>query len=120
LQARHHDAVIEIGGACAFSNNISIVALHRITVGSRCLIGDMVTILDADHHEIDPTARWNGPGRIDPVAIGDNVWIGSRSMILRGVTIGYNSVIGSGSVVTRSIPANVVAAGNPARVLRPL
>jgi acetyltransferase-like isoleucine patch superfamily enzyme len=118
LQARIAKARIRIGSGFAFSNNISICALDLISIGDRCLIGDMVTIMDADHHEIDPKQRWNGQGRIAPVNIGDNVWIGSRALILQGVTIGENSVIGAGSVVTKSIPANSVAGGNPARLIR--
>lgn len=118
IQARLPDSIIQIGPGCAFSNNISICALQSITIGGRCLIGDMVLILDADHHELDPSNRWNGPGTISPVVIGNNVWIGSRAIILRGVTIGDNSVIGAGSVVTKSVPPNTVVAGNPARPLK--
>jgi maltose O-acetyltransferase len=118
IQARYSDSIIEIGEGCAFSNNISICALQSIKIGERCLIGDMVLIIDADHHELDPVHRWSGQGVVVPVIIGRNVWIGSRAIILRGVTIGDNSVIGAGSVVTKSIPADSVAAGNPARVIR--
>ena len=120
LQARPSGARIRIGSGCAFSNNIAICALKSITMGDRCLIGELVTIIDSDHHELDPDKRWSGHGRIAPVIIGNNVWIGSRVIILCGVTIGDNSVIGAGSVVTKSIPANCVAAGNPARVIREL
>ena len=118
IQARRPDSIIRIGPGCAFSNNISICALQSVIIGGKCLIGDMVLILDADHHELDPSNRWNGSGTISPVVIGNNVWIGSRAIILRGVTIGDNSVIGAGSVVTKSVPANTVVAGNPARPIK--
>ena len=120
LQARPSGARIRIGSGCAFSNNITICALESITMGDRCLVGEMVTIMDSDHHELEPEKRWSGHGRIAPVQIGNNVWIGSRVIILSGVTIGDNSVIGAGAIVTKSIPANCVAAGNPARVIREL
>lgn len=118
LQARPAGARIHIGSGCAFSNNVTLCALDSITIGDRCLIGDMVSILDADHHELDPAQRWSGQGRITPVVIGNNVWIGSRAMILRGVSIGDHSVVGAGSVVTKSVPPGTLVAGNPAKVVR--
>ena len=120
LQARPAGAKIHIGSGCAFSNNITLCALNSIIIGDYCLIGDMVSIFDADHHELNPAQRWSGQGRIAPVVIGNNVWIGSRAMILRGVTIGNHSVVGAGAVVTRSVPSRTVVAGNPAKVVRVL
>ncbi len=120
LQARGQAAVLQIGQSNQFSNNISIVSCGRITIGDRCLIGDQVAIYDCDAHEVDPVNRHRSSGEILPVSIGNNVWLGSRVIILKGVTIGDNSVIGAMSVVTRSIPPNCIAAGNPARVLRTL
>jgi maltose O-acetyltransferase len=118
LQPRDRDARIVIGNHNSFSNNVSLVAMGEITIGNRCLIGDQVTILDCDFHEISPITRMNGVGPIEPVVIGDNVWLGSRVMVLKGVTIGENSVVAAMSVVTKSIPPNSIAAGNPARVIR--
>lgn len=120
LQARLATSKITIGEGCAFSNNISVCAIDSIHIGSQCLIGDMVLIIDADHHELDPSKRWDGPGTVRPVVVGNNVWIGSRATILRGVCIGDNSVIGAGAVVTKSVPPNVVVAGNPARIIKTL
>lgn len=71
-------------------------------------------------HPLDPELRASGQEYALPVRIGDRVWLGGNVVVNPGVTIGENSVIGSGSVVTRDIPANVIAAGNPCRVLRPL
>lgn len=118
LQPRGRNAVIEIGDRNLLSNNVALVANQSISIGSDCQIGDMVCIYDSDFHEIAPVTRNRSQGTILPVKIGDNVWLGSRVMVLKGVTIGDNSVVGAMSVVTRSIPANCIAAGNPARVIR--
>ena len=77
-----------------------------------------VVISDSDWHGIYD--RTSAPGKGGPVVIGDNAWIGQRAMVCKGVTIGENSIIGAGSIVTKDIPANVIAAGNPAVVVRDL
>ena len=118
LQARARNAEISIGESNEFSNNIAIVANERITIGDRCRIGDQVVILDCDFHEVAPETRNRSHGLSAPVTIGNNVWLGSRVMVLKGVTIGDNSVISAMSIVNKSIPANCVAAGFPARVVR--
>jgi len=118
LQPRDRNARIVIGNHNAFSNNVSLVAMGEIAIGNRCLIGDQVAIFDCDFHEISPFTRMNGVGPIQPVVIGDNVWLGSRVMVLKGVSIGENSVVAAMSVVTKSIPPNSLAAGNPAKVIR--
>ncbi len=120
LQARGRESLIKIGTETSFSNEVQIFAERSVTVGSRCLIGDSVLIVDSDFHDLSPESRHSGPATIEPVVIEDNVFIGSRAIILKGVTIGQDSVIGAGSVVTRSIPPRTVAAGNPAKVIRPL
>lgn len=118
LQARQPNATITIGEANAFSNNVSLVANEQITIGDKCLIGELVSIYDCDFHEINPATRNRSAGLTKPVSIGNNVWLGSRVMVLKGVTIGDNSVIAAASVVTKSIPANCIAAGSPAKVIR--
>jgi maltose O-acetyltransferase len=118
LQPRSRDSEIVIGNRNTFSNNVSIVAMGRIAVGDDCLFGDQVALYDCDFHEIDPQHRNRSAGPVLPVTIGNNVWLGSRAMILKGVTIGDNSVVAAMSVVNQSIPDNCVAAGNPARVIR--
>ena len=120
LQARDRNSVIIIGAGTKTSNNISIVARERIEVGENCLIGDSVTIIDSDFHEICPTKRHAGFGPTVPVIINDNVWLGSRVQVMKGVTIGSGTVIAAGSVVTKSLPANVVAGGVPAKVIYPI
>ena len=118
IQARLPEASVVIGDGNATSNNFSIIAHDSVTIGNDCRIGDLVTIFDADAHEIDPLKRNVGIGKHAPVHIGNNVWLGSRVMVLKGVTIGDNSVIAAMSVVTKSIPENCVAAGNPAKVIK--
>ncbi|MFI6225872.1 sugar O-acetyltransferase [Micromonospora echinospora] len=88
-----------------------------ITIGDHVLFGPRVGIYTSNH-AVDAAERAAGACYAKPVAIGDHVWIGGDVTINQGVTIGANTIIGSGSVVTRAIPANVVAVGSPARVVR--
>jgi acetyltransferase-like isoleucine patch superfamily enzyme len=120
LQARGKTSTIRIGRGTAMSNNVSIVAMQSVEIGERCLIGELVTIFDADFHRIHPAERWNGSDPPSPVRIGNNVWLGSRVMVLKGVNIGENCVIAAGAVVTKSVPPNTIAAGVPAIVIRQL
>lgn len=99
----------------------TISAAQSIMIGNRVLIGSGALITDSDAHAIDPEDRAAGRGPvIKPVVIEDDVFIGARAIVLKGVTIGRGSVIGAGAVVTRNVPAYSVAAGNPCRVLRSL
>lgn len=118
LQARNKGACIQIGTSSRLSNNVCIIAMESIKIGQSCQIGDLVMILDSDFHEVSPTTRNATSGEISPVEVGNNVWIGSRSIVLKGTKIGANSVIAAGSVVTKSIPENVIAAGIPAKIIR--
>lgn len=118
LQARSKDAVIEVGENVWFSNNISLIANQGIRIGDSCLIGDFVSVMDSDFHAIDPVNRRSSVGKTSPVTIGNNVWFGSRVVVLKGVSIGDNSIISPQSVVTSDIPANCIASGNPAKVIR--
>ncbi len=118
LQARTSGASISIGSATITSNNVSIISCDNISIGAGCQIGDQVTIIDSDFHEINPENRKSSGGKVAPVVIGDNVWLGSRVMVLKGVTIGHHCVVAAGSVVTKSIPARCLAAGSPAKVIR--
>lgn len=97
--------------------NLTVVDDTDIYIGDCVMIGPNVTIATAGH-PIDPGLRRRVAQYNIPVRIGSNVWIGAGAVILPGVTIGDNSVIGAGSIVTKDIPANVVAVGNPCRVLR--
>ncbi len=114
-------------------NGAIVMAEERIDIGSHCLISWSVGIADSDFHPLEPAQRLidaqalapffkDRPPRpklkTAPVKIGDNVWIGMGAVILKGVTIGDNSVIAAGAIVTKSIPANCIAAGNPAEVVK--
>ena len=118
LQARKPGSFIEIGQGTVISNNACIVANMAIEIGKNCLLGDSVSIYDSDFHEIDPMRRHSGNGVSQRVLIGDNVWIGSRAIVLKGVKIGDNAIVGAGSIVTTTIPENTLAAGVPAKVIR--
>lgn len=118
IQARTPESVIRIGEGTWFSNNVSIISCARVSIGNDCLIGDGVTIFDSDFHQHAPDKRKVGTGEVAEITIHDKVWIGSRAMVLKGVTIGAGSIIAPMAVVTTDLPANCVAAGVPAKVLR--
>jgi acetyltransferase-like isoleucine patch superfamily enzyme len=108
-------------GSGTYVGQFSVIcARQAITIGADCLIAEHVTIRDQDHDfgGARPTSR-NG-FVTEPIRIGNNVWLGAKVTVLKGVTIGDNVVVGANSVVTRDLPNNVVAAGAPARVLRQL
>ena len=88
-----------------------------ITIGASCQIATCVQLLTATH-PIDPGPRRAGWESGAPIVLGDNVWLGGGVIVCPGVTIGDDTVVGAGAVVTRDLPAGVVAVGNPARVLR--
>lgn len=107
-------------GKMVYANyNLTCVDDTHIYVGDYTMFGPNVTIATAAH-PVDPDLREQGYQFNMPVHIGRRCWIGAGAMILPGVTIGDNTVIGAGSVVTRDIPADVVAVGNPCRVMRPI
>lgn len=113
LSTHSENAVISIGDNCGFSG-VTIGAAKEIRIGSNVLCGANSVITDFDwHSDISGTH----PGS---VIIHDNVWIGLNAVILKGVEIGENSIIGANSLVVRDIPANVIAGGNPCKVLKPL
>lgn len=118
VQARTENSVVRIGRNVHFSNNVSIIATDNIIIGSDTLLGELTTIVDSDFHEINPLQRRKSAGISSPVVIGNNVWIGSRVFIQKGVTIGDNSIITPMSVVTRNIPANCIAGGVPAKFIK--
>ncbi|WP_140938837.1 sugar O-acetyltransferase [Sphingobacterium lumbrici] len=108
---------IEIGENFYANYNLTILDCAPVRIGDNVMIAPNVSLFTAGHpihHEL----RNSGLEYANPITIGNNVWIGGNTVINPGVTIGDNTVIGSGSVVTKDIPANVVAVGNPCRILR--
>ena len=105
-------AVLKIGNNCAFSG-VSIRCFKSITLGNNVRVGANVLILDGDGHPDDPRA-----GKNKPVVIEDYVWLGGNVVVKKGVHIGRNSVIGMNSVVSKDVPANCMAIGNPCIVVR--
>jgi maltose O-acetyltransferase len=110
---------ISVGKRFFANFNFTVLDEARVTIGDDCFIGPNVSIYTACH-STDPVERNTRREWALPVTIGDNVWIGGNVTILPGVTIGDNVTIGAGSVVTHDIPSNVIAVGNPCRVIKNL
>lgn len=114
-------AILTIGDNLGMSD-VTITCHEKITIGNNILLGVGTQIRDTDNHSLDPQDRLNGLDWINkktsPIVIKDNVFIGAYSFILKGVTIGENSIVGAGSVVTKDIPDNEIWAGNPAKIVR--
>ncbi len=104
-------AIIEIGKNCGFSGN-SIVAASSIKIGNNVMCGANVVIGDTDGHSDDDRS-----GDTKPIVIEDNVWIGAKSIIWKGVTIGHNSVISLNTVVMQDVPPNSIVRGNPCEII---
>lgn len=117
FRANWGGAHLHLGSGVYINFNMSLVDDGHIYVGDKVMFGPNVTIATANH-PIDPELRARALQYNKDVRIGDNVWIGAGVTIVPGVRIGDNSVIGAGSVVTKDIPENVIAVGNPCRVLR--
>ncbi|CAA9515341.1 MAG: Maltose O-acetyltransferase [uncultured Solirubrobacteraceae bacterium] len=105
-------------GAGTFANyDLLMLDVAPITIGARCQIATRVQVLTATH-PIDPEARRLGWESAAPIVVGDNVWLGGGVILCPGVTIGDDTVVGAGAVVTRDLPSGVVAVGAPAKILR--
>ena len=110
---------ISIGKRFFANFNFTVLDEARVTIGDDCFIGPNVSIYTACH-STDPVERNTRQEWAKPVTIGNNVWIGGSVTILPGVSIGDNVTIGAGSVVTRNIPSNTLAVGNPCKVVKNL
>ena len=112
------NGTIRIGDNVLLTPGLQIVSAGSVEIGDNVMVASRVYISDSDWHEIYD--RLDTPGPVAAIQLEENVWLGEGCKICKGVTIGRNSVIGAGAVVTSDIPANVVAAGNPAREIRKL
>ncbi len=116
---RCHEGRVEIGAKTVIGQECTISAYQRVRIGEQCVIADRAMFIDFDHGvvEVERPIRVQGIYKRD-VEVGSNVWIGYGACILRGVSVGDNSIVGTNSVVTKDVPANAVVAGIPARVIR--
>lgn len=107
------NSTIEIGNNVIFNNGAVVTARVKVVIGDGSVFGPMSLIMDSDGHGIDGMEE-----KREPVVIGKHVWVGAYAIILKGVTVGDNAIIGARSVVTRDVEANTIVAGNPARRIR--
>jgi acetyltransferase-like isoleucine patch superfamily enzyme len=116
---RVHEGELRIGAKTVMGQECTISAYQHVSIGRECIVADRVMLIDFDHGvvEVDRPIRLQGIYKRD-VRVGNNVWIGYGACVLRGVTVGDNSVIGTSAVVTHDVPANAVVGGVPARVIR--
>ncbi|SEH10368.1 acyltransferase [Thermoleophilum album] len=116
---RCHEGVVRIGAKTVLGQECTISAYQHVSIGRECVIADRVMLIDFDHcmAEVERPIREQGIYKRD-VRVGHNVWMGYGACVLRGATVGDNSVLGTYAVVTRDVPANAVAVGVPARVIR--
>ena len=119
LQARYDAARIALGDRVMFNNNVFLCAANLIRIGNDSLVGEGVTIMDHEAHQLDPARRLE-IGVVGEVVLGRNVWVGNNVIILKNSSIGDNTVIAAGAVVSGTFPANVIIGGIPAKVIRAL
>jgi maltose O-acetyltransferase len=108
-----------VGPGTFMNGGAVILDVGRVTIGADVQIGPNVQLLTPTH-PLDPDLRRSGAEAAEPITIGDNVWLGGGVIVCPGVTIGRDTVVGAGAVVTRDLPPGVLAVGNPARVIRQL
>ncbi len=116
---RVHEGEVSIGAKTVMGQECTISAFQHVSIGRECILADRVMLIDFDHGvvEVDRPIRLQGIYKRD-VHVGHNVWMGYGACVLRGVTIGDNSIVGTSSVVTSEVPENAIVAGAPARVIR--
>ena len=112
------DGAIELGNYVLICPSVRISSASSIKIGDNCMVASHAYLTDADWHDIYD--RTQPIGNTAPIVLEDNVWIGDSALVCKGVTIGENSIIGAGAVVASDIPANSIAVGNPARVVKTL
>lgn len=110
--------MLKIGSGTFINSNLQILSAGQITIGEHCFIGPNCQLYTPNHHSMDKNLRREGWQYDAPITIGDDCWFGGSVIVLPGVTIGDNVVVGAGSVVTKDVPDNVLIAGNPARIIK--
>ncbi len=116
LQPRERASVIRIGAGTTLVNGCELIARTSITLGAHCRIGAQSILMDSDFHGLGPQER-DLPGLSAPIIIEDNVFMGIQAVVLKGVRIGKDAVVGARCVVTRDVPAGAIVVGNPMRVV---
>lgn len=112
-------ALLSIGERNYFNRNIRVVCFGKIEIGNDCLFADGVQLYDHDHSNSDLSRPINQQGYVKaPIKIGNNVWLGARVIVLKGVAIGDGTIVGAGSVVTKDLPSNSICGGIPAKVIK--
>ena len=116
---RCHEGEVEIGAKTVLGQECTVSAYKHVRIGEECVIADRAMFIDFDHGivEVERPIRRQGIYK-EPVEVGSNVWIGYGACVLRGVSVGDNSVLGTYAVATKDVPANAVVAGIPAKVIR--
>ena len=116
---RCHEGAVSVGAKSVMGQECTISAFQHVSIGRECVIADRAMLIDFDHGivDVERPIRLQGIYKRD-VRVGNNVWIGYGACVLRGASIGDNAVIGANAVVTRSVPANAVVGGVPARLIR--
>jgi acetyltransferase-like isoleucine patch superfamily enzyme len=116
---RVHEGEVSIGAKTVMGQECTISAYQHVSIGDQCIVADRVMLIDFDHGvvEVERPIRLQGIYKRD-VRVGSNVWMGYGSCVLRGVSVGHNSIVGTNAVVTRDVPENAVVGGVPAKVLR--
>lgn len=115
LSALEAGAELYIGENCYINSGTIITASRSITIGKDCQLGFYCLVMDSDFHGVEDR---NSPPPPEPIVLEDNVWLGSRVIVLKGVTIGHDAVVAAGSVVTKDVPPRCLVAGSPAKIIR--
>lgn len=113
-----HPNRLRIGAGSFINARLQVISGGQVTIGKRCFIGPNCQLYTPNHPTDDWQLRAQGWEYDSPITIGDDCWFGGSVIVLPGVTIGRHVVVGAGAVVTHDLPDNVIAAGNPARVIR--
>jgi acetyltransferase-like isoleucine patch superfamily enzyme len=106
-------AVLTLEDGCFLNQGVRVVCCQEIIIGEYSLFGDESVIMDCDFHGVG-----DSPAKTAPVIVEQGVWVGTRAIIIKGVTLGTGCVVGAGAVVTRSVPSRSLVVGNPARIVR--